>query len=862
MRMRMPFKKGATALLVVALVVLAPVGVSAAGLLERATFEEQSLQEALQALQEAGLAILFSNQVVRPSMKVLTAPTATEPRAVLDEVLAPHGLRAVEEAGGVLVVVRAAVEEAGPGNLLGEVRARNTEEPVAAATVEVLDSQVGTVSSAANGRFSFSGLEPGAYTLEARAPGFVTERVEGVVVDGGHMVRLTVFLKPEPFVHDEIVVRSSEISLLQEEPSAPLSFDREAMDALPILAGDFFRATSLLPGVAGNDVSAGFSIHGGRRDEVKIILDGQELYESYHLKDYDGALSIVPAQQLSGATLSTGAFPADDGDRMGGVLDLTTFTPTAKSNTLLSLSVVDALLLSSGTFGGGRGRWLGSARRGFLDLAGKVTDNERPTFWDAFAKVELSFGDASTVWVRFLATEDDLEFEEQDEDDFKRFDTSYDNRYGWLTYQVALGSRLLVETTPSWSVITRDRGGIEAEEEGTSELRDQRELRVAGISQTWGFQARPEAFFAWGWEARRYDVVYDYESQLEPEFVVRSPYAVDREGGQRFARSLRGDHLGIWGSHRFSPTDSVTVELGGRYDRHTLTDDTLWSPRLSAAWSPRENTVLRASWGHFFQSQRPYELQVEDGQDSFVQAERTEHWVIGYEHLLKRELPLLQAFRVEVYQRQVTDPRDRFENLLEPINTFPEVEPDRVRIQPERATARGVELVLRGTVPRGKIGKRIDWWLAYSYSKSENQVNGVSVPRLLDQPQVFNLSVSFHAGKHWRVNLAGRYHSGWPTTRVETLVLEDDEGEEELVPVFGPLNAKRLPEYHRLDLRLSRQWKLSRGELTFFLDLQNVYDRQNVSGFEIVVEEDQEIILQSVEAWPGAFPSLGLSWKF
>ena len=139
------------------------------------------------------------------------------------------------------------------------------------------------------------------------------------------------------------------------------------------------------------------------------------------------------------------------------------------------------------------------------------------------------------------------------------------------------------------------------------------------------------------------------------------------------------------------------MELGLRWDRHTLTGDTLLSPRVNLAWRLGEVSVVRASWGRFHQSQRPYELQVEDGETRFSRAERADHWVVGYERLLGRgERSLLSALRVEAYRREIGDPRPRYENIFEPMNFFPEAEPDRVRIAPESSRAEGIEVLLRG----------------------------------------------------------------------------------------------------------------------------------------------------------------------
>ena len=81
---------------------------------------------------------------------------------------------------------------------------------------------------------------------------------------------------------------------------------------------------------------------------MRVLLDGQELYEAYHLKDYDNALSFVSAGALASASLTTGAYPASHGDRMSGVLDLRTVDPPDGRRYVLGLSVLDALASSAG----------------------------------------------------------------------------------------------------------------------------------------------------------------------------------------------------------------------------------------------------------------------------------------------------------------------------------------------------------------------------------------------------------------------------------------------------------------------------------------------------------------------------------
>ena len=96
---------------------------------------------------------------------------------------------------------------------------------------------------------------------------------------------------------------------------------------------------------------------------------------------------------------------------------------------------------------------------------------------------------------------------------------------------------------------------------------------------------------------------------------------------------------------------------------------------------------------------------------------------------------------------------------------------------------------------------------------------------------------------------------------------EDDEGELEPVLTFGPIYGERLSDYHRLDLRASRRWQLKKGELAFFLDVQNLYDRENLAGFDVEFEVEEgeggEVRVVAVEeTWAGILPSFGIDWKF
>jgi hypothetical protein len=58
----------------------------------------------------------------------------------------------------------------------------------------------------------------------------------------------------------------------------------------------------------------------------------------------------------------------------------------------------------------------------------------------------------------------------------------------------------------------------------------------------------------------------------------------------------------------------------------------------------------------------------------------------------------------------------------------------------------------------------------------------------------FNLD--YRLGSHWNFDVAGVYHSGWPTTPVNGVLVNNT-----FHTVVGAYNSDRLPAYRRVDLR-------------------------------------------------------------
>src|SRR5262245_10667447 len=164
------------------------------------------------------------------------------------------------------------------------------------------------------------------------------------------------------------------------------------MNATPALGGDVMRVTNRLPCISIVGISAKPQIRGGVNDETLILMDGVELLDPFHLADFQSIFSSVDDRTVDTIDVYTGGFPARYGNRMSGVMAISTLAPDAPPRTELGLSLFSAFANTRGNNAAGDTSWLGSIRRGNLELLVDWIDKSdgSPKYDDAYARVRKS----------------------------------------------------------------------------------------------------------------------------------------------------------------------------------------------------------------------------------------------------------------------------------------------------------------------------------------------------------------------------------------------------------------------------------------------------------------------------------------
>jgi hypothetical protein len=131
---------------------------------------------------------------------------------------------------------------------------------------------------------------------------------------------------------------------------------------------------------------------------------------------------------------------------------------------------------------------------------------------------------------------------------------------------------------------------------------------------------------------------------------------------------------------------------------------------------------------------------------------------------------------------------------------------------------------------------------SYSLMWAFKDVNGIRYAPRYDSRHNVNLSAEYDFGAGWTASIAWSYSSGLPFTQIasyyDKLSIDDLSGGgyllESYVPfiLLGERSIGRLPDYHRLDLNLSKRIQVGNFKLYFDLSVLNAYNRKNLFYFK------------------------------
>ncbi len=689
----------------------------------------------------------------------------------------------------------------GPVKIIGTVTGENNEA-LEFVTVKIAGKALGTTTGL-DGKYSITVPESDTIRVVFSCIGYEESRRK--LVEPANSVILNVKMQAASYTLGGI-----EVTEYQKQTSGMLKLDRSDYKLAPDVSGGSIEAMlTTMAGVnSNNEMSSQYSVRGGSYDENSVYINGIEVYRPQLISSgQQEGLSIVNPDMVGAIAFSTGGFSVEYGDKMSSVLDIAYREPEAFEG-----SVSASLMGGSFAIGSSSKRFSqlhgirykqNSSLLGSMDEKGEYDprffDYQTHMAFDINPKWKVSFlGNIALNNYKFIphnrstkfgtstdAKEFTVYFDGQEKDRFETYFGALSlshkpNKANEFTFQA---SGYLTNELVSYDISGEywlDQAGTSGSENDAAvggelgvgryheHARDRFRASVfslalrgsSGISNhnlNYGITYKHESMYERSreWELRdsagyslpfdpdELKVIYNLSSKQDVSSNRFELYAMDTYRIQTGA-----GYLNLNGGIRASYWD---------YNREFIV-----SPRVSVGFVPDNNPrlALRLATGLYYQSPFYKEYRKEVAQDndnivvqlnSDIKSQRSYQVILGADYTFRA---LDRPFKLtgEAY----------YKNLSKLIPY--EIDNLKLTYTGENLTSgytMGLDFKLFGQFVPGT-----DSWIGFSLMKTQEELNGVKVPRPTDQRYSFSLFFTDYFPKlpNLKFSLRGIFSDGLPMT--------------------------------------------------------------------------------------------------
>lgn len=767
----------------------------------------------------------------------------------------------------------AAQDTTGSGAISGRVL-NAARQPAADVRICVLETPF-CVTTAADGTFRVGGLRAGAYQLEVLPPTGLPFTSEPVAVRAGLDGTVEVDLPEVAQVEQTVTVTAPAYTAPEEvKNSGYLVTPREVLKSAGALQ-DVSRYVQSLPGVVigTNDFRNDIIVRGGSPLENLFVVDNIEIPNINTFANFasaGGTVSILDAQLLQDVTFLTGGYPAPYINRTSSVLQVTQREGSrTEFGGWATLGFAGAGTILEGPLGrGGKGSWIVSARRSFLDLfTDDIGVGGVPVLYTLNAKGVYDVTPRDRVWVVNISGKDNIRLgykdDEVPEDELSTLDIRYD---GWRS-----------ATGVNWQRLFGSRGvgllGITHSEAKVGQR--VKDLALEGPPPTGDAEeaiaAAPTVYFE---DSREGETTFKYDLTLNVPYLDKIQtggsfkiFRIDYEAASPYGNDtpyspvpgvdpflLNTGYRAFQTGAYFQATKAVgaraNLTAGLRFDDYNYLDDQRFSPRLGFTYRLTPQLAVNTSYGRYFQ-QPAFLFLSAFPQNRGVVPWRADHYVAGVAWAPSADL----RATAEVYYKRYADypvasdlPTLSLANIGDTFDVreilFPLTSAGRGR-------ARGIELFVEKRLTAKLYGQA-----NLAFSRTEHAaLDGVLRPGSFDYPYVFNAVGGYRFSGAWELSTRLAFLAGRPYTPFdETTSTAQNRGVFDLSRV----NAERAPAYARIDVRVDRRFTVGGQPLNVFAGVQNLTNRRNFGGYIW----NRRINAAEFNEQQGIFPILGFDWRF
>ncbi len=669
---------------------------------------------------------------------------------------------------------------------------------------------------------------------------------------------------------------------------------------------DLFVGLSFEPGVQnGIDGVGGLSVRGGSIDQNLLLLDGVPIYNASHAL---GLFSIYNSDMISDAGLIKGSFSARYGGRISSVLDVRTKDGNYNEFKLKgSISPLMFRALIEGPIIKNKVSFIVSARRTFADLylpkiSSKFKEERGETgvldyfFYDLNAKLNYRIGNKDQIFLSVYRGNDLFEDYTERTDEYVnsyeeevKLESIYDKNINWgnsltaIQWNHIFGPKLFSNTKitkSEYRFTSSDNSDFKYTIPDFPTIKEffkvnfSSQIEDISYKTDWSYSPNTKHKFNFGVGASNItfkpkriaaniesnvDSIFNLENFLDEEiFDSLNEYSTE------FYAYLE-DQMNL--------SDYLTIDAGIRISNYKVKSRNYFipQPRISVAINPAENVKLVLSYSKMAQ---------------FIHLLRssgiglpTDLWVPSNEKIAPQESDQFNAGLywtfLKDYQLGLSIYESQFRNLItyrEGASFFIDdgdlIEPRLIdaadwqtKVVSGEGDSKGIEFSLKKI--RGLFTGAISYTNSRTTRRFDEVNNGAVYPFRYDRPHHLSSYANYSFNKAWSMSVQFSYATGTPVTLPIGRYIYENEDQDPFQIVFTTSkNSRRLPDFHRMDLKLNYEKSCEKFKHGISLNVYNVYNKKN--PFYVFLRRDVQedtFKLRQVSLLP-ITPSLNYKFEF
>ncbi|MEZ5360402.1 MAG: TonB-dependent receptor [Candidatus Zixiibacteriota bacterium] len=737
------------------------------------------------------------------------------------------------------------------GTISGTVIDAETQTPLVGASVQIVDSDKGAAADL-DGRFMIRNVPVGAYSLNVRSMGYTPAIETDVVVKSGKNTTVEIELHMSTVEGKEVTVKTGYFQQNTDEPTSSITFSSEEVRRAPGVAGDVNRIVRSLPSVAKvSGESNGLAVRGGSPMENGFYLDNIEVPNINHFAVFGstgGGLGMIQIDLIRDVDFSAGGFSAAYGDRLSSIMSLSLREGNRdKFAAQLDFGMMGIGSVLEGPLGKGKGSYLISLRRSYIDLLTKISSiGVAPRMTDGQAKIVYDLSPSNRISIIGMGGDDWIDYDKETagDDGNDMYGITEGSLYaGGINWRSLWNAHGYSNTSLSYRRIRfggfykeykSDREMLNNESvESAIQFRNVNTLRLGGNHKT-----------EFGIEAHYYENDYDYYMADYTNLNGDSTEVEDID------TTIDETTVGAFFSYSATLFGRLTATAGARLDYYDYSERSHVAPRFALSYQLSDRTSFNLATGLYYQ-QLPFAILMKREEYKNLKDLEAQHYVAGIKHLLTANTQLTIEGYYKQYKNYPIDTDQPNYFLIDEVTYQFSGVPFNNLVSEGKGRSYGVELTVQKKLTEGIYGLASGGWTRSEYKA----LDGVWRPRMFDNRFVFTCEGGWQPNNKWEFSTRWVIGGGVPFTPIDAAA---SAAINHTVRDDSRINSERYSAYHSLNIRAERRFNFKSSSLVAYLSFWNVYSHKNVAQvYWNEVEQKEDTMYQ----W-GILPVLGLEYEF